>query len=1038
MKKKLPWFLFPFLSLPMLLGAQPGQISIPRIELMPNLPQPIEIRDWKKIALDYDRLVFNPNAQGQYLPLIAFAPAGQFNYPDNEALLLDTYVGSKYHLNQAEAINIMPAIVGATLAGVDKSNQTGINYVKKLKDFYNLKNGQNLYLNNYFGVTGNDWWYEVMPNVFFLQIKKLYPQCYPEAEDHMYAIANRWALCIKSLGGSETPWTAPQMNYRAFNFQTLKPLTTGVPEPEAAGAIAWILFHIYEQSGNKGYRIAAEQAMDFLNQLTTNPSYELQLAYGVAAAARMNAVLGTDYNLEKMLGWCFTKGPLRGWGSIIGSWGGYDVSGLIGEVSDDVNTGYAFSMNGFQQAGALAPVPKYDKRFARSIAKWLFNLINASRLFYPNSLPPQQQDSYNWSSQYDNQACIPYEALKAPWQGWPVFARGDALEGGWANTNLSLYSGSSVGYLAAIIHSVNQQFLLTFNLNATDWFDNTDLPAFLCYNPFSEPKTIQFILPAGYDKVYEAITESHMSPSSGDTLFLTLPPDEARIIRFYSSADTIYTIGTRLMANSHVLDYNYKYDFRKPLRIKSLGVKSRTILKGSTFDAWCNIGNAQENVTCSWILNNDTLTSTQMQVLLNAPADTGLYVLSCILKSGEQIVQDTLHLLIVSSLPEIPAIDSITSDKPWYQASTTARFKVWTNTESPEIDWQSPALSFINTIGDECMAMMPATDTALWLKTTVRNKYGISVSDSIAILVKDTMQPQPEPLIWLPFDLSDNNVVNNSLIPHFLATMSTEDPRGIPQYAVRLASASSYLMFLPSSELSFSEPLTISIWMFPETTGYEQYIVSHGSWQERFKLSLLPDKKLRFTVNTSAGVKDLDTRQPVALDFYTHATALYTGYSLEIYLNGNLDNFLPFKGKLKATEKSLLLGRMFENSDEYSYRGKLDEFRLYNGLLQPNHIKRLPVTWYTNPQNTDKLKIFPNPCLKNSMISIVSPDDIKAAELFTTNGLQVPAYFRYISSRHVELTAPSTSGVFLLKILDKTDNSLTSKIVVLPNPLTSP
>ncbi len=81
-------------------------------------------------------------------------------------------MGSNYHHQQAEAINIIPTIVGATLVGVDKSNQQGTNYVAKLKDFFNLKNGQKLYLNNYLGVTGEDWWYEVMPNVFFLQVKK--------------------------------------------------------------------------------------------------------------------------------------------------------------------------------------------------------------------------------------------------------------------------------------------------------------------------------------------------------------------------------------------------------------------------------------------------------------------------------------------------------------------------------------------------------------------------------------------------------------------------------------------------------------------------------------------------------------------------------------------------------------------------------------------------------------------------------------------------------------------------------------------------
>jgi hypothetical protein len=74
----------------------------------------------------------------------------------------------------------------------------------------------------------------------------------------------------------------------------------------------------------------------------------------------------------------------------VGNWGGYDVSGLIGEANDGGND-YAFVMNGFQQAAALAPLPKYDKRYARAIAKWLLNLTNASRFctdhFPTNGIP---------------------------------------------------------------------------------------------------------------------------------------------------------------------------------------------------------------------------------------------------------------------------------------------------------------------------------------------------------------------------------------------------------------------------------------------------------------------------------------------------------------------------------------------------------------------------------------------------------------------------------------------------------------------------
>src|SRR4030042_4886913 len=108
---------------------QQGQLSISRIDQMPDLPAPLLIRDWKTVAYDYDSYVFNINKTGQYLPLSRLGAQGQFNYADNTPLFLDSYVGADGHLSQAEAINILPAVIGASLAGIDKSNQAGMNWV---------------------------------------------------------------------------------------------------------------------------------------------------------------------------------------------------------------------------------------------------------------------------------------------------------------------------------------------------------------------------------------------------------------------------------------------------------------------------------------------------------------------------------------------------------------------------------------------------------------------------------------------------------------------------------------------------------------------------------------------------------------------------------------------------------------------------------------------------------------------------------------------------------------------------------------------
>jgi hypothetical protein len=50
------------------------QISIERVEKMPNMPSPYKMRDWKKVARDYDAFVFDFEKKGDHLPLIWWDP----------------------------------------------------------------------------------------------------------------------------------------------------------------------------------------------------------------------------------------------------------------------------------------------------------------------------------------------------------------------------------------------------------------------------------------------------------------------------------------------------------------------------------------------------------------------------------------------------------------------------------------------------------------------------------------------------------------------------------------------------------------------------------------------------------------------------------------------------------------------------------------------------------------------------------------------------------------------------------------------------
>ena len=181
------------------------QIDIPRVEQMPNSPEPYEMRDWKAVTLGYDSLVFDFSLSGQYLPLI-WLNTQTTNYPQHNSFGLQTAVGTNSPGN-AEAINILPAVVGATLAGIDKSDQNGNNWVLMCEEFFNNRPEENVYLNGWISSSGNDWWYDTMPNVFFHQLYDLYRGT-GDFENQFLSVADQWFRAVESMGGGVTPWAA--------------------------------------------------------------------------------------------------------------------------------------------------------------------------------------------------------------------------------------------------------------------------------------------------------------------------------------------------------------------------------------------------------------------------------------------------------------------------------------------------------------------------------------------------------------------------------------------------------------------------------------------------------------------------------------------------------------------------------------------------------------------------------------------------------------------------------------------------------------
>jgi phage-related protein len=1031
------------LILPILLALfnfniQAQQIAVPRIDLMPDLPQPYLMRDWKQVARGYDSLVFNENMTGQYLPVVFFRESN-VNYPNHASFGLHTAIGT-VNPDAGEGINVIPAVVGASLVGINKSAQFGQNWAIMCEEYFNKRPEENIYLNHPETSSGDDWWYETMPNIFFLQLNYLYPHL-GEFDYQFETLADQMLASTKYMGGSTTPWNIPYMNYRAWSMSTMTPLEPGVKEPEAAGAIAWILYNAYNITGNRKYLTGAEWSLEYLNSYSGNPSYELQLPYGVYAAARLNAEMGTVYDIEKMVNWCFDRGELRGWGAIVGKWGDYDCSGLIGEANDEGND-YAFAMNGFEQAGALVPMVRYDDRFAAAIAKWVLNLANASRLFYSNYLPDDMQDNEIWANNFDPDSYIAYESMKESKNGKSPYATGDAMDGGWAATNLMLYSSSHVGILGGIIETTNIEGILQLDLLKTDYYRNNAYPTYLYYNPYDISKSVEVNLPAGSYDLYDAISNTMVKSGVSGNTNITIPAKQSVMIVQIPAGTTITTRGKKTYAGNILIDYNNGNTVSDyPPRVKALAAEDTVIEVNTLIKVYCTAYDPEQEILhYEWTVEGITIDSSD--VFQFAPAAPGIYNIKCkATDPGSQWDTLSINIEVVEKVmypPEILEIEANTRKvhlSGTIELNCVARDK---NYDTLNFEW---TLSSGSIVTDSNTATFTAPDTKnnCFIACTVTDTDGMTDIDSIEVMVRDlSVIPTGNLIAHYPMNGNALDASGNALHGTSGGVTWVDDKDGSAVSAVHFDGTDDYIHVTNNDLLNFQDAISIACWInIEEFTGAEQYPISHGNWDNRYKISI-SNHKIRFTLKTSTSIKDLDSEKSPVPGQWHHLATVYDGNDMEIWMDGTLDAFTSFNGLINRTSYNLAFGQHLPGVNGNNFKGSLDVVSFFDYALSEEQIldhmeNSIDITALPAVDNHEKkMKIFPNPvsgCVLNVIYHSSLPEDITVT-LYDLSGKQITTKISYpLLIGESEFTIPVEkikNGIYLLSIthINKTEKEL--------------
>ncbi|NVO09924.1 MAG: hypothetical protein HXX16_08195 [Bacteroidales bacterium] len=543
------------------------QTSLPRIDQMPDVPQPLKIIDWKKKTMQFDSLVFNFNSHASYGSLI-WLDSSKRNIDQVTfglyTVIGDVRQGSKKNNGEFhEALTSLNSLVSAGLMGIDKTNQNGFNYVKMVQNYFNSDTKWNIVMNNTNpsvamagGGYGRDWWYDVYPNVLYYGVAALFPDV-KNTECIQRTVAEQFCKADSALNGN--------YDYSYFDYSQMKGMRSNIPfQQDAAGGHAWVLYSAYQKFGDKRYLNHAKSATEALLSQKESRFYEMLLPFGTYTAARLNAEQGTNYDITKMLNWmfdgCQSKDGRYGWGVIAEKWGDYDVYGLQGSITD--GGGYAFLMNSIAMAWPLVPMVKYEPQYAKAIGKYMLNVVNASRLFYPD----QVDDTHQWLPELKNMThgIIGYEGIrkiddysKPTLKGISPVSIGDGpkwVAGQPKESMFSLYSTSIVGVFGAIVNKTEVEGILALDCNATDFYAERKYPVYLYYNPYTEDKTVTYTSKGNVD-LFDIISKKYLAKGGNGNVGINLLAGEAALVVILPAGTPLSAQGSKIKANDVVIAY---------------------------------------------------------------------------------------------------------------------------------------------------------------------------------------------------------------------------------------------------------------------------------------------------------------------------------------------------------------------------------------------------------------------------------------------------------------------------------------------------
>jgi hypothetical protein len=430
-----------------------------------------------------------------------------------------------------------------------------------------------------------------------------------------------------------------------------------------------------------------------------------------------------------------------------------------------------------------------------------------------------------------------------------------------------------------------------------------------------------------------------------------------------------------------VVDFdNHGQAYQLSPRIKALAAAKNPVEAGDSTAVYATVfdGDSQD-ISYEWSTTLGTISGSGPTVQLLTPAEGNAEVR--VIASDPEGNKDTATLIIsvVAEINVAPQIVEIQKSAPFAAPAGTVQLTCLAsdgNNDPLTYLWTADGGTF-NGNGSTVEWTAPATEGIFHITVKVTDDEGLFAQASTGMLVKNFVAVSENIIAHYPFTGNANDVSGHNLHGTANGAVLTADQDGIPQSAYFFNGGSQHILVPNNTQLNFQDGITVSCWFkasaLPEK---ETFILSHGSWQNRWKMSITPERYLRWTVNSLNGVSDLDADVLLQPDQFYHAVATYDGAVLALYLDGQLRTYKALTGKIRTTSVAFLMGQMLPGQPEYNFKGVIDDVKIFDDALPPDAVATLyglGVTGVHDAQNyaIGTLELSPNPVTERLTIRLV-------------------------------------------------------------------